>query len=247
MPITAAPGNIWFPDNTAPVSPLENLFSQMATSVNTMGSMILQATPSLVASDAARAALFPTPAQGNSVIRSDKGWIEMYFAAYNATSNLAGVRTAPAGWYPISGNTPYVMYGKSAGGAVTSANTGVSQVALDTTTMQRGLGGAFTNSSGSITCAIAGFYQVNFQVEFSANSDSARRQARLFQNGNDIMEAHGSGAVQAGGQTATAGAAWSGYLAAGDVLTLNAGQGSGSTLTVNNLGTYLAIEMSGPI
>lgn len=247
MPITALPGNIWFPDNTAPISPIENLFSQMATSVNAMGSMILQATPSTVSSDSARAALFPSPVQGNSVIRSDKGWIEMYFAAYNATSNLAGVRTAPAGWYPISGNIPYVMYGKSAGGAVSSANTGVSQVALDTTTMQRGLAAAFSNSAGSITCTIAGFYQVNFQVEFSSSSDSNRRHARLFQNGTNVMEAHGSGSTQTGGSTSTVGTAWSGYLAAGDVLTLNAGQGSGSTLTVNQIGTYLAIEMSGPI
>jgi len=34
MPTTGAPGNIWYPDATSPVAPLENLFLQQATSVN---------------------------------------------------------------------------------------------------------------------------------------------------------------------------------------------------------------------
>lgn len=34
MPTTGAPGNIWYPDDTAPVAPLENLFLTLATSVN---------------------------------------------------------------------------------------------------------------------------------------------------------------------------------------------------------------------
>ena len=34
MPTTGAPGNIWYPDATSPVAPLENLFLTQATSVN---------------------------------------------------------------------------------------------------------------------------------------------------------------------------------------------------------------------
>lgn len=34
MPTTGAPGNIWYPDATSPVAPLENLFLTLATSVN---------------------------------------------------------------------------------------------------------------------------------------------------------------------------------------------------------------------
>ena len=34
MPTTGLPGNIWYPDDTSPVAPLENLFLTQATSVN---------------------------------------------------------------------------------------------------------------------------------------------------------------------------------------------------------------------
>lgn len=34
MPTTGAPANIWFPDENAPVAPLENLFLELAASVN---------------------------------------------------------------------------------------------------------------------------------------------------------------------------------------------------------------------
>ena len=34
MPTTGAPGNIWYPDANSPVAPLENLFLQLADSVN---------------------------------------------------------------------------------------------------------------------------------------------------------------------------------------------------------------------
>lgn len=50
-----------------------------------------------VASVAARTALFPSPAQGNSVFRTDTGTTETYFSS--------GVQVA--GWYPTSGRVPF--------------------------------------------------------------------------------------------------------------------------------------------
>lgn len=55
------------------------------------------AAPRTVASASARDALFPSPVQGNSVFRSDLGYEERYYAAYNSSTNPGG-RT-PAGWY----------------------------------------------------------------------------------------------------------------------------------------------------
>lgn len=41
MPTTGAPTSTWYPDDTAPVAPLENLFLQLATSVNVWGASLL--------------------------------------------------------------------------------------------------------------------------------------------------------------------------------------------------------------
>lgn len=51
----------------------------------------------VVASSAARDAIFASPSQGNSVWRNDLGAVETYYAAYNSSTNPGG-RT-PAGWY----------------------------------------------------------------------------------------------------------------------------------------------------
>lgn len=59
--------------------------------------MVKALATTTVADQAARNALFPSPAQGNSVWRNDLGFEERYYAAYNASTNPGG-RT-PAGWY----------------------------------------------------------------------------------------------------------------------------------------------------
>ena len=51
----------------------------------------------VVASSAARDAIFPSPVQGDSVWRSDLGFAQTYYAVYNSSTNTSG-RT-PAGWY----------------------------------------------------------------------------------------------------------------------------------------------------
>lgn len=63
-------------------------------------------TSPTVANQTARDALFPSPVQGNSVFRSDKGYEERYFGLYNSGSNPGG-RPA-AGWYTNERNTGLV-------------------------------------------------------------------------------------------------------------------------------------------
>lgn len=43
-------------------------------------------------------------ARGPLAIRTDTGWIETYYADYNATTNPQGA--TPAGWYPVAGTMP---------------------------------------------------------------------------------------------------------------------------------------------
>lgn len=54
-------------------------------------------TTARVANQAARDALFPSPAQFDAVFRKDLGYEETYLAAYNASTNPLGAATA--GWY----------------------------------------------------------------------------------------------------------------------------------------------------
>lgn len=48
-------------------------------------------------SDSLRNALIPSPVQGDTVIRTDKGYVETYKSVYNQASNPFG--GSPAGWY----------------------------------------------------------------------------------------------------------------------------------------------------
>lgn len=58
-----------------------------------------------VADMAARDAAFPSPVQGNTVFRTDLGYEQKYYAAYNATTNPDGTKGTP-GWYEYRGGAP---------------------------------------------------------------------------------------------------------------------------------------------
>jgi hypothetical protein len=45
--------------------------------------------------------VFPSPVQGNLANRPDKGYIEVYLATYDPSTNKGGA--AVAGWYPLPG------------------------------------------------------------------------------------------------------------------------------------------------
>lgn len=76
------------------------------------------------ASQAERDARFPSPLQGDSVFRSDLGYEQTYYAAWNASTNPGG-RT-PAGWYGNQRNmglVPIVPPTVNYSGGTATANT----------------------------------------------------------------------------------------------------------------------------
>lgn len=94
MPTTTAQG-VWFPDDTAPVAPLEGLFSQQATSIDIALTSVQLAGWASVPTQAARDALFPSPVAGNKVWRTTLRYGEVYYDTTGSTS---------AGWYPAPGS-----------------------------------------------------------------------------------------------------------------------------------------------
>jgi hypothetical protein len=96
---------IAYPDGTSNLTPLQDWFSAIANGVENALNTGLGGAPRLANSDSERAAIFPSPVQGNTVLRPDKGYTEQYFALYNAGTNPAGA--TPAGWYPVAGVMPY--------------------------------------------------------------------------------------------------------------------------------------------
>lgn len=92
MPNT--PEGIFYANNSTEMS-VADITAAMATSIDEQISIVKQG--GIVASDAARDALYPVPVQGNSVFRSDLGNRQTYFALYNSSTNPGG--KPAAGWY----------------------------------------------------------------------------------------------------------------------------------------------------
>lgn len=101
MSATTSPDAIVYPVSTDFIAPLETTLAAMATSIQTALTAQGKYFVSSVGSVAARSAVFPSAVQGNRVYRSDLGYEETYFAAYNVSTNPGGA--TPAGWYPTVG------------------------------------------------------------------------------------------------------------------------------------------------
>lgn len=87
-----------YPAGTDNFSPLQNWIAGVALGADSALTTGLGGAPRVANSDAERNAIYPAPAQGNLVLRPDKGYIEQYYDLYNAGTNPGG---APiAGWYP---------------------------------------------------------------------------------------------------------------------------------------------------
>lgn len=100
MPATTLEG-IWFPDDSAPVAPLEGLFLAQANSVDLALTKLRRDAAVPVLDREARDAMFPQAAPGNSVYRLDRGYVERYYGQYNAATNPGGKESA--GWYGPAG------------------------------------------------------------------------------------------------------------------------------------------------
>lgn len=112
----------------------------------------------IVANQAARDAAYPTPVQGNAVFRSDKGYVETYFAAYNASTNVGGA--TPAGWYPTDGAVPTYQVVKN---STTFTPTSGTWFALSNTAHWTAVENDPTGNityNGNFTVGIAGWYEI---------------------------------------------------------------------------------------
>src|SRR6185369_5806930 len=103
------------------LTPLQDKFADIANAVDSAMLTGLAGAPRLASSDAARNAIFPAPVQGNLVDRPDKGYIEIYLALYNASTNPSGANAA--GWYPLPGTMLGSSYGIASYTATTSPVT----------------------------------------------------------------------------------------------------------------------------
>lgn len=135
-----------------------------ATFSSTLGPRLTNlemASPVVMASAAARNAAFPTPAQGNSVFRSDMGYVETYFALYNSSTNVGGA--TPAGWYPTTGKMPKIVATRNATDwSITGGQyNAISSNTYWTTTLTQGGAG---NWSTGITIPFAGVWRVTFHL-----------------------------------------------------------------------------------
>lgn len=98
------------------------------------------------------------------VYRSDVGWTEQYYAAYNATSNPGGAN--PAGWYPVGEAKPYGRMNKSGqGGSISSTEyTDLSGNVYWTASDRLG----FTAYNAGWTVPMTGMYRISTAVQANA-------------------------------------------------------------------------------
>lgn len=161
MPTTAQ-FKIPYPDGTSTLTPLEARFADIANGVETALTTGLGGAPQLANSDTERNSLIPSPSQGNTVLRPDKGWTEQYFGLYDATNNPAGAATA--GWYPVSGKLPFVRYSRQ-GSATIGAASG-SAFAWDT--LDLGALNGITYNAGTFTVQQPGRYRITASVTLTS-------------------------------------------------------------------------------
>jgi hypothetical protein len=90
-----------YPDGTTSLTPLQDKFADIANAVDSALVSGLAGAPRQITSDAQRTSVFPSPVQGNLANRPDKGYVEVYLATYDPSTNKGGA--AVAGWYPLPG------------------------------------------------------------------------------------------------------------------------------------------------
>lgn len=128
------------------------------------------------ASAAERDAVLLHPTPGTLVYRTDRGWTEQYFSAYDEETNPAG-STLP-GWYPVFGAMPSLLgYTKGS----TGVPSGAEWIPLNTAVTQgtNVLNDGFTYGPGKIDLPIAGFYWIDATVAFEASSGGNLRGVRV--------------------------------------------------------------------
>lgn len=154
-----------------------------------------------VSGTAVRAALFPSPIQGDSVFRTDTGWIETYYGLYNASTNPGGVSVA--GWYPVSGNMPQAKLVRNTT-VFTFTNAAWNTVPNLTywATEIPAFGGVTIETNGTLKTSLPGIYEVSMGI-MSGGISFAIHSVKKNNMGAD-------GVSQIGVQTARGESGWTG-------------------------------------
>lgn len=166
MPTTTV-FKIPYPDGTSILTPLASRFADIANGVESALLTGLGGAPRLAHSDSERDSLIPSPTQGDSVERPDKGWIEQYYALYDASTNPSGA--VAAGWYPIAGSMPYLFAKRD---ALAVASGSASQTFINTKVSS--LGGVSIGTDGYVTVTQPGVYMIVLTADWSANGTGQR-------------------------------------------------------------------------
>lgn len=111
MATTGAPWNIWIPDTTSPVAPLQTLFSTQATSIAVALSALQTTTPRRVADLTALAALTPVATyepvivvEGGAIfIHNGTVWVQATEATFASAGTRDTAYAKAAGAYCVSG------------------------------------------------------------------------------------------------------------------------------------------------
>jgi hypothetical protein len=149
--------NIPYPDGPEDVAPLQTKFAAQASALDTALLGIASQIPMLRVTNAVqRDQIYPTPKQGDTVSRNDKGWVESYYELYSASLNPGG--TSVAGWYPVMGKLPRLTLKRTTPWATSGSSPTV--VPYDTVLDTVGTALSTTAGSGRITANLSGRYRV---------------------------------------------------------------------------------------
>lgn len=198
MPTTSQ--GIWYPDDTAPISPIESIWAQQATTIDTALVGVRSKTPYLIPDQATQDLYYPSatpPPQGTRVVRQDLGMELMWLNVYNATTNPGGALSA--GWYPVGGNMPYVHAVKSvsqafSSGAFTNLNISAPSTKVSTA--------GFTFNAVSLVLPYQGFW--NIEVELKFNDPGINSGGMYININTDRTSSDGIDRAQRGGGAQTA-------------------------------------------
>ena len=136
------------------------------------------------ASDADRNALIPTPAAGDAVFRTDKGYTERYYTEYHATTNPGGAN--PAGWYPEPGSDIYGKLSKTDGFQTVTTATSVPVTGMALVDEN----GGFTVGSNRLRIPITGMYDLVVTV-YGSGGHTGGVFVGVSKGNNDINSAVG--------------------------------------------------------
>lgn len=151
--------HIAYPTGPDDLVPLQTPFAVMASSIDAALLGLGGQVPMLpVANAAERDAIYPNPTQGDSVVRKDKGWTEMYYALYNSTQNPGG--TISAGWFPVFGKLPRITVMRATSDFVPSGEA-FERIVYNSVTDTVGNALSADTAQGRVTATTAGRYHLS--------------------------------------------------------------------------------------